>query len=127
MVTRAQKQSKTYQTIAIALGAVALLGVTAFAASYATRETMKPEQKTVVTRNYVPTGQMANARQPIAPVRQNCDDGNIVGTIGGAVAGGVIGSNVGSGKGKTAATIGGTLGGAYLGKEYIPTHGVTCN
>jgi len=121
---RMTSQTSTRNLIAIAVGALALVGVTALAASYMTRESIEsePKQQAKITRTYQPTSQHNVAQQRLP----ECDDGNIVGAIGGAVAGGVIGSNVGSGSGKTAATIGGTLGGAYLGKEYIPTKGVTC-
>ncbi len=69
--------------------------------------------------------QMAGAAP--AAGRPHCNDHNIVGTVAGGVLGGVVGNQFGRGGGKTLTTVGGAAGGAYLGNEYIPTRGATCN
>lgn len=126
--------------IAACIGAVALVAVTASASALITREKLSedaPVQKTVSTvhqervvktapreaRNNPPVTQPQATQNPPPPA---CDDGNIAGTVLGGAAGGVIGSQIGNGSGQTAATIAGVAGGALLGREFIPTHNVTC-
>ncbi len=121
----------------LVLAAVVLIGVSAGAATYFTKENL--ENKNTVTTTHKKTTAKNNvawdserqttqpAQQPVRQVAQTrCDDGNIAGKVVGGVGGGVVGSMIGKGNGKTAATIGGTLGGAYLGGEAIPLRNVTC-
>lgn len=110
--------------VAIIAGAIALIALTAMAATYLARPaTPEPaKQVTVIHRN---SGTHYANQQPVAR-DPACDDKNIVGTGLGAVAGGVLGNQIGGGKGRTVATVGGALGGAYLGNEYLPTRNVTC-
>jgi uncharacterized protein YcfJ len=123
--------------ITLAVGALLLVGATAAASVYLTRENMTSEKEVAATT--APKKSPAAKKdivwndnpQPRAPqqqaaARSGCDDGNIAGKVAGGVGGGVLGSMVGKGNGKTVATIGGTLGGAYLGGQTLPLHNVTC-
>ena len=118
-----------YKSIGIILTIVLLMGAVAAAASYTTRESLKPE-----VAGTVPASQprvrterkYSQAQKPAQPAQPQCNDSNIVGTLAGGAVGGIAGSQIGHGNGKTAATIGGALGGAVLGNQFIPTQNVTC-
>lgn len=124
--------------IALGAGIFALVAMTATASALITRERMsdKPLTDEVIStedtaRHREPGRRVADIEPAAAPasVAQTapaCDDGNIAGTVLGGAAGGIVGSQIGNGSGQTAATIGGVVGGALLGREYIPTHNVTC-
>jgi uncharacterized protein YcfJ len=118
----------------VGIGAAIALAITATAAiaSYTTREALQAQAESDGAAKHAKAAhhprqeqKMASA-QPQQPVRQRCDDNNIIGTAAGGIGGGVVGSQFGSGSGKTAATIAGVLGGAYLGNQYIPTRNATC-
>lgn len=119
---------KRKHMITAGLGAVVLLLMTAGASAYIATEMnndqAKPVAKKSVQREEIRWNEPERA--PVQKVASNCDDGNVVGYIAGGALGGIAGSQFGDGNGKTATTIGGALGGGYLGKEYIPTHNVTC-
>ena len=129
---------KRKHAIALGAGVVALVILAAGASALVTQKVIEdkpavektaaaPKHKTAksekITWNEPRQAQPAQQAQA-APA--SCDDYNIVGIGLGAVAGGVAGNQIGSGRGQDLATIGGALGGAYLGKQYIPTHNVTC-
>ncbi len=115
------------------IGGIALIALTATASALITRKSVDKEPvvaeekishtTTHKTNERVAVTQPSPAPQPVASA---CNDGNIAGTVIGGAAGGVVGSQIGSGSGQTAATIAGVAGGALLGREYIPTHNVTC-
>lgn len=121
--------------IFIIAGVIALMGATAAIASYATRESMKPEsvatvevQQPVKTHRAAATSErrVAYNPQPTAVQQPACNDNNIVGTIAGGAAGGLLGSQIGKGNGKTAAAVAGAIGGGMVGNKYMPTHNITC-
>jgi uncharacterized protein YcfJ len=126
-------KTRTRNIIVIAVGALLLAAVTAGASTYIANGGFESEPekvaatKTTTKKETIAWNESAPApRQPAPEPVQNCDDGNVVGTIAGGVGGGVLGSQVGDGDGKTVGTIAGTLGGAYLGNKLIPTKNVTC-
>jgi uncharacterized protein YcfJ len=126
------------QFIFIGIGAIILVVGAAAAGAYISNEKMeitateapKKNSSGKKVSNNTSDTPWKNQNNNAAPVQQQaqirCDDGNILGTAAGGVAGGVLGNQVGKGNGKMLATIGGALGGAYLGKQYIPLNGTTC-
>lgn len=120
---------KNKHIIAIVAVAILLVGVTAGATTYITRDVMSEDSaQKPVTRKSNNITWNSNNSAPVAQAQPlpKCDDGNIVGHVAGGVIGGIAGNQIGKGNGNTAATIGGAVGGAYLGGEYIPTKNVTC-
>jgi outer membrane lipoprotein SlyB len=136
--------SKTKHIVAITIGALVLVALSAGASALIMRGGAAPENPAAATstvaaghaktQHYAQrekihwNGSRAAAQPAPATIEPaaGCDDGNVVGAIVGGAGGGVAGAQVGKGSGKTAATIAGTLGGAYLGKEFLPTQNVTC-
>lgn len=122
--------------ITLGIGIFALIAMTATASALITRERLsdKPltdeiistENKESVPARRVAAIEPAAAPAPVVQAAPACDDGNIAGTVLGGAAGGLVGSQIGNGSGQTAATIAGVVGGALAGREYIPTHNVTC-
>lgn len=113
---------KTKNMIALAAGAILLVGATAGASVYVMDT--QGEKPSAVSSTKVKETVTFNQPRP-APLPE-CDDDNIVGKVVGGAAGGLVGNQIGSGSGNTAATIGGAIGGTLLGEEYIPTKNVTC-
>ena len=107
---------QNYKTVSIVLGAILLVGATAGASVYLTKQPASVER----------AASTQSTQHSAQRVVERCNDDNIAGKAAGGVGGGVIGSLAGKGNGKTAATIAGTLGGAYLGGEVIPLQNVTC-
>lgn len=118
---------RNHKIMIASAAAVAVLATTAVAASYITAESMKEPTQQARVIHHSPTSMQMAQVQPVQRTQPPCDDKNIIGTLSGGVIGGVIGNQFGSGSGKTLATVGGAAGGAYVGNQYIPTRGATCN
>ena len=119
--------SKNKKMIMYSVAALVVLGGVAAASSYVTRNAVTEEK--IAEAKPIQRAKPARAMQHASaqPVRQPCNDNNIVGTVIGGVAGGVVGNQFGKGSGRTVTTVGGAAGGAYLGNQYINTRGATCN
>lgn len=125
--------AKNKHILAIAIGAIALVALTAGASALITNNQIDDNppvtQKVVKTTHRKDNISWNNPpqQQPAPqPVRKKCDDGNVVGYGLGALAGGLIGNQIGDGDGKKVATVGGAAAGALAGGQYIPTRGVLC-
>lgn len=120
--------TRSKRILGVALGAIALIMISAGASALITHNMAEePQEKAVASKTVTHKKEtIAWNDPPPQPAPKRCDDGNVVGYGLGALAGGLIGNQIGDGDGKKVATIGGAAAGALAGGQYIPTRGVLC-